>query len=83
MIEELKKRLAQKSIGLVITPEVKKWLIKKGFDPKNGARPLRRAIEDNIEALISEEIINGKVNAGDIVKISLVRDKLKLGVTRE
>ena len=83
LIEELKKRLAQKSIGLVITPEVKKWLIKKGFDPKNGARPLRRAIEDNIEALISEEIINGKVNAGDIVKISLVRDKLKLGVTRE
>ena len=52
MIEDLKKRLAQKSIGLQLTEATEKHLIEKGYDVKNGARPLRRTIEDELELLI-------------------------------
>lgn len=83
LIEDLKKRLASKSLGIKISDKAKAWLIDIGYDPKNGARPLRRAIEDNVESLISDAIISGKLSAGDIVKIDLVKNELKLVVEKE
>ena len=82
MLEDLRKRLATKSLGLKITPEVKSWLIEQGYDPKNGARPLRRAIEDYLETLISDAIIKGELKKGDIVYIDIDKKgqfKLKVG----
>ncbi len=75
LIEELKKRLAAKKLGVRVTPEVKKYLIEEGYDPKNGARPLRRVIEDKIETLIAEEIIAGKLEDGDIAEIRMKKVK--------
>ena len=75
---DLKKRLAVKGIGLKVEPEAKEYLIKNGYDPKNGARPLRRKIEDEVETLLSEEIIAGKLEKGDIPILKCVRGKLKL-----
>ena len=54
-----------------------------GYDPKNGARPLRRAIEDNVESLISDSIISGELKGGDIVTIDLEKQKLKLKIGKE
>ena len=71
MLEDLRKRLAAKSLGLKITPAVKSWLIEQGYDPKNGARPLRRAIEDHLETLISDAIIKGELDKGDIISIDV------------
>lgn len=71
LLEELRKRLAAKKLGLKITPEVKKYLIERGYDPKNGARPLRRVIEDEVESLIAEQIIDGTLQPGDIAAIGL------------
>ena len=71
MLEDLRKRLAVKSLGLKITPAVKSWLIEQGYDPKNGARPLRRAIEDHLETLISDAIIKGELDKGDIISIDV------------
>lgn len=82
MLEDLRKRLATKSLGLKITPEVKSWLIEQGYDPKNGARPLRRAIEDYLETLISDAIIKGELKKGDIAYIDIDKKgqfKLKVG----
>ncbi|MBR5408972.1 ATP-dependent Clp protease ATP-binding subunit [Candidatus Saccharibacteria bacterium] len=83
LIENLKKRLASKSLGIKVSDKAKAWLIDIGYDPKNGARPLRRAIEDNVESLISDAIISGKLSAGDIVKIDLVKNELKLVIEKE
>ncbi|MBQ8996679.1 ATP-dependent Clp protease ATP-binding subunit, partial [Candidatus Saccharibacteria bacterium] len=85
LTEDLRKRLATKSIGLKVTADAKQYLIDKGYDPKNGARPLRRAIEDQVESLISEEIIKDTLKPGDIVQISHPKNakKLKLEVTQE
>ncbi|MBR2587230.1 ATP-dependent Clp protease ATP-binding subunit [Candidatus Saccharibacteria bacterium] len=83
LIADLKKRLATQSIGLKIDEKVKSLLIKKGFDPKNGARPLRRAIEDNLESLLSEAIIKGDLKKGDVAAITVVKNVLKLKVEHE
>ena len=75
LLEELRKRLATKKLGLKVSPEVKKYLIREGHDPKNGARPLRRMIEDRIEAIIAEEMIAGTLQPGDIAAIGLAKGK--------
>ncbi len=78
LINDLKKRLATKGIGIKIDEKAKEFLIKEGYDPKNGARPLRRKIEDEVESLLSEEIISEKLKKGDIPTLKLVKGKLTL-----
>ena len=78
LIDDLKKRLATKGIGLKVSDEAKNYLIEKGYDPKNGARPLRRCIEDEVESLLSEEIIAEELTKGDIPTLKLVKGNLKL-----
>lgn len=83
MIEDLKKRLAQKSIGLQLTEATEKHLIEKGYDIKNGARPLRRTIEDELESLLADHILDGSLNKGDIAKIDYKSDELTLKIVKE
>ena len=78
LIDDLRKRLATKGIGIKIDERAKEQLIKEGYDPKNGARPLRRKIEDEVESLLSEEIIAGKLVKGDIPTLKYVNKKYKL-----
>ncbi len=79
LVEELKKRLAEKGLALQVSPEVKKKLIEEGYDPKNGARPLRRVIEDKIETLIAEAMIAGKLEKGNVAKIGFGKEKNREG----
>ena len=83
MIEDLKKRLAQKSIGLQLTEVTEKHLIEEGYDVKNGARPLRRTIEDELESLLADHILDGSLNKGDIAKIDYKSDELTLKIVKE
>ncbi|MBR2741679.1 ATP-dependent Clp protease ATP-binding subunit [Candidatus Saccharibacteria bacterium] len=78
LINELKKRLATKGIGLKVDEKAKDYLISEGYDSKNGARPLRRKIEDEVESLLSEEIIAENLKKGDIPTLKYVSKKLKL-----
>ena len=83
MIEDLKKRLAGKSIGLQLTDAAKKQLISKGYDTKNSARPLRREIEDELETLIADYILQEKLNNGDIAKVDFKKGKFSLSIAKE
>ncbi len=78
LINDLRKRLATKGIGIKIDDKAKDYLIESGYDPKNGARPLRRKIEDEVESLLSEEIISENLKKGDIPVLKLEKGKLKL-----
>ena len=80
MIEDLKKRLSHQSIGIKLTPAAKNYLIEQGYDPKNGARPLRRAIENQLESLLSEAIISESIKSGQIAVVDLVKKQLKLKI---
>ena len=78
LMSDLKKRLATKGIGLKVDVKAKDYLIEQGYDPKNGARPLRRKIEEEVESLLSEGIIAGEFTKGDIPTLKYVGKKLKL-----
>lgn len=67
LIDDLKDRLTVKGIGLVVTPAAKRLLIDRGYDKFNGARPLRRAIEDGLEHEIAEGVISGAFEKGVVV----------------
>ena len=83
LIADLSKRLSKKNFGLTVTDKAKAHLIDKGFDPQNGARPLRRTIEDELESLIAEHIISGKLQPGQTIVANLCQDKLTLSIARE
>ncbi|OGF56188.1 MAG: ATP-dependent Clp protease ATP-binding subunit ClpC [Candidatus Fraserbacteria bacterium RBG_16_55_9] len=76
MIEELEERLAEREIRIEITPEAKKQLIEQGFDPKYGARPLRRTLEKLVENPISDKILEGTITKGDRILIRAEDGKL-------
>lgn len=83
MISDLKKRLAVKSFGLKLTKKASDFLIEKGFDPNNGARPLRRAIEDYLESILSEAIISEQIKKGEIAVVDQKGDKLVLDIEKK
>lgn len=78
MIESLAKRLKDSAISLEVTEDAKLLLAKKGFDQVYGARPLRRAIQSLVEDKLAEEMLEGRVRAGDKVIIESKDDDLVL-----
>jgi len=76
MIELVNKELDEKKIELKITDAAKEYLGEKGFDPVLGARPLRRLIQNEIEDLLSDEVLNGRLNQGDTAVIDLEDGKI-------
>lgn len=71
MLKELKERLADQEIELTMTDKAVDKIANEGFDPEYGARPLRRSIQQNIENLLSEELLKGTIEKGQQVKIGL------------
>ncbi|MCE0485786.1 ATP-dependent Clp protease ATP-binding subunit [Ornithinimicrobium sediminis] len=69
MVARLDERLKDKDMGIELTPASKALLAKKGYDPVLGARPLRRAIQREIEDALSEKILFGELKAGEIVLV--------------
>ncbi|HHY79240.1 MAG TPA: AAA domain-containing protein, partial [Thermoanaerobacter sp.] len=65
MIKELNNRLKENNIKLEFTPEAKEEIIKQGYDPNYGARPLRRVIQRIVENQLSELMLQGEVKPGD------------------
>lgn len=80
LIEELRGRLHRKGLGLVIKPAAKRYLIDKGYDALNGARPLRRVIQNELEHLIAEGILGGEYSKGDVLTITAQRGTLAVSV---
>lgn len=76
MIDSLAKRLKQNDITIEVSDEARTLLAKKGFDPVYGARPLRRSIQSMIEDRLAEEILEGRIKAGDKVLVNVKDDKL-------
>ncbi len=71
LINEVQKRLADRNIVLDLNDEAKSWLLKEGFEPAYGARPLRRAIQRYVENPLSSKILSGEFKDGDRVYISV------------
>ncbi len=76
-VKKMGKRLHEQGIRLELTTEARDFLIDKGYNPDFGARPLRRAIEQNVEDALSEAILRGEFKGIDLVKIHRDGEKLR------
>ncbi|MDB5183643.1 MAG: ATPase domain protein [Candidatus Saccharibacteria bacterium] len=83
LIDELQERLVQKGLRMVIKPTAKRYLIQKGYDEKYGARPLRRAIQDELEHQLAEGILDAIYERGSILTVTARGGKLGINVTAE
>jgi ATP-dependent Clp protease ATP-binding subunit ClpC len=74
MIANLEKRLDEQDMAIELTPAAKTLLAQRGYDTSLGARPLRRAIQRDIEDPLSEKMLFGDMNPGSIVVVDVATD---------
>ena len=82
LTHKLVERLQKKGITLKLSRAALDKIVQDGYDPENGARPLRRAIQNDIEDKVAEMLITGEVQKGDTLKIGSQHGKLKFEVTK-
>ena len=76
MLGSLKKRLADKSLGLEVTDAAKELVIDRGFDPVYGARPLRRYLQSSLETLVARKILSGDLDADSAITVDVENGEL-------
>jgi len=82
-LDELRGRLVRKGISIVASKSAKEFLVEKGYDAKNGARPIRRLIQEEIEIHLADKLIANDLPKGSVVNISVKNDKLEYSLTTE
>ena len=76
MLVELEVKLQHQKVIINVTEAAKTWLAKKGYDPAFGARPMGRTIQREIETILADEVLFGKLENGGEVSIGLKKDQL-------
>jgi ATP-dependent Clp protease ATP-binding subunit ClpC len=71
LVKDLQERLSDRKLNIELSDKAKFWLVKEGYDPVYGARPLRRAIERYVENPLSSKLLGGEFKEGDMVKVDL------------
>jgi ATP-dependent Clp protease ATP-binding subunit ClpA len=82
-ILELEEQLALKDVAITVTREAREWLAEKGFDPKMGARPMKRVIQEQIKRPLADDLLFGDLAEGGTVRIDAPEggeDSLRLEV---
>ena len=72
----------QMELDLRVTAAARDHIAKTGYDEKYGARPLRRAIQNQVEDALAEEILAGRVQKGDTVTVTAAKEKISFKVRR-
>lgn len=80
MAQQIVARVAEQNIKLKITPAAIDVVAKAGFDPEYGARPIRRALQTQVEDKLSEALLNGEVKTGDQVTIGATKGEVTVNV---
>ena len=71
LISNLQKRLEDRQITLTLTEAAKEMVIRRGFDPVYGARPLKRFLQSRVETLVARRLIQGDVYAGQALTVDV------------
>ncbi len=74
LIVEVEATLEQKGVSLSIDDDARRWLALKGYDPKMGARPMARVIQEHVKRPLAEELLFGRLVDGGTVRVSVSRD---------
>jgi ATP-dependent Clp protease ATP-binding subunit ClpC len=79
----LKNRITNIGYTLEISEKMKEYVVNEGYDADNGARPLKRSIEKNIEDPISEELLKGDIKEGETLFVDYVDDKIVVSIKKK
>ncbi|MEN8178039.1 MAG: ATP-dependent Clp protease ATP-binding subunit ClpA [Pseudomonadota bacterium] len=82
-IFELEGQLQEKGVSLIVEEEARVWLAEKGYDPKMGARPMTRLIQEEIKKPMAEELLFGRLASGGTVKVDVADGELKFDILAE
>jgi ATP-dependent Clp protease ATP-binding subunit ClpA len=78
LLVEIETQLEAKGVSLVLDDAARRWVATKGYDPKMGARPMARVIQEHIKRPLAEELLFGKLVGGGVVKVSVSEDESAL-----
>ena len=81
LLVEAEAQLEQKRVSISVDENARRWIAKRGYDPKMGARPMARLIQEHIKRPLAEELLFGKLVNGGHVEVSLSEDGEKLVLT--
>ncbi|MCK4831925.1 MAG: NDP-hexose 4-ketoreductase, partial [Anaerolineales bacterium] len=82
-IAKVNQRLLEQGLCLQLTQAAREMLASKGYDPDYGARPLRRLIQSLVEEPLSDDLLAGRFQAGDVVALDVREGVLELGVAEK
>jgi len=83
MSQEIVNRVAQQGIKIKITPAAIDVVAKAGFDPEYGARPIRRALQTEVEDRLSEELLTGAIKVNDQVTIGATKGAITINIKNQ
>jgi len=83
LFDELKSRLINRGISLILKPSARKFLINNGYSEQYGARPLRRVIQEEIEHRLASGILAGKFTKGSVLEVSTQKGDIKIHAKSE
>ena len=78
LIVEVEMQLEQKGVSISLDDAARRWVAEKGYDPKMGARPMTRIIQEHIKRPLAEELLFGRLAGGGNVRVSVSKDGSKL-----
>ena len=76
-LEKLRRNLAERGITITLEDSARELLVKEGYDPNFGARPLKRAIQTLIQNPLAVKLLNGEIGSGQTVRISAENGEMK------
>ncbi len=82
-IAQLEAQLQEKKVSIIVDDSARSWLSQRGYDPKMGARPMARVIQEHIKKPLAEDILFGRLAKGGEVHISASEDELVLDIAEE
>jgi len=80
LIVEVEAQLEQKGVSLTLDDAARRWVAIKGYDPKMGARPMARVIQEFIKRPLAEELLFGRLVGGGNVRVTVAEDDSKLSL---
>ncbi|MBR0145905.1 MAG: type VI secretion system ATPase TssH, partial [Eubacterium sp.] len=78
LMADLNRRLADKELAVELTDAAKEEVVRLGYDPIYGARPLKRFLQKNVETLVARAILQGSLRIGDTITIDAVNGELRV-----
>ncbi len=78
LVVEVEMQLEQRGVSITLDDAARRWIAEKGYDPKMGARPMARTIQEHIKRPLAEELLFGTLVGGGYVRVSVAADGSKL-----